>query len=276
MQHARAADSSWEAVVAVPSPALRGHVRRLVGYREDRGDRFVRTELPTPLVHLVLSCGPTIDVDGFGRRGSFVVGMDDRPATTAHDGRQDGIQLSLSPVAARAVLGLPAGAILRDVVEVDDALGGWGRELVARLGETEGWAERFAIAERALVARVRDAPAPSPLVAGTWAALAGSRGRAPIAQVARELGWSRRHLSERFAAEVGLTPKATARLLRFDHARELLAGRPDLTLAEVAAACGFADQAHMANEVRAHVGTTPRQLRAQHLPFFQDSPHAAA
>lgn len=273
---ARAPDRRWEAVVAPPvHPGLRPVVGRLVGYREDRGRPLTRDELPTPLVHLVLSAGPTIDVAGLGRFGSFVVGMDDGPSATRHDGVQDGVQLSLSPVLARAVLGVPAAALLRGVVEVDDVLGAWGRELAARLGDTGGWPARFALVERALERRLAVAAPPSPLVAGCWDALVRSRGTARIGEVAQELGWSRRHLTAGFTAEVGLSPKQTARLLRFDHARALLT-RTSLSLADVAARAGFTDQAHLTNEVRAATGRTPGALRAELLPFFQDSPHATA
>jgi transcriptional regulator GlxA family with amidase domain len=64
----------------------------------------------------------------------------------------------------------------------------------------------------------------------------------------------------RFRAQLGITPKHAARLVRFDHAAHLLAaGRP---AAEVAAASGYADQSHLHRETREFAGLTPAAVAA--------------
>ena len=80
--------------------------------------------------------------------------------------------------------------------------------------------------------------------------------------MAAETGWSGRHLTSRFRTEIGLTPKAAARVVRFDRARHLLAANAGGTghhLADLAAACGYFDQAHLAREFRALAGCPPSQ-----------------
>ena len=81
--------------------------------------------------------------------------------------------------------------------------------------------------------------------------------------LAAELGWSRRHLAARFRDEVGVSPKALARLLRFERALELLGTR---TLADIAYECGYYDQAHFNRDFRAFAGATPGELLARRLP----------
>lgn len=54
-------------------------------------------------------------------------------------------------------------------------------------------------------------------------------------------------------------------MLRFEHAVTLLSGRP---LADMAAVCGYADQAHLNREFRGLAGCTPRELA---LTFVQDT-----
>ena len=52
-----------------------------------------------------------------------------------------------------------------------------------------------------------------------------------------ETGWSRRHVTLSFRRQLGLTPKAYARLLRFQHATSLLMEQTRLrSLADVAVA----------------------------------------
>ena len=207
-----------------PDPRLRRLLRPYCGYVERTGERTLRPELPHPNVTLILSFGPAVDFPALGfRRGSFAAGIDPRPVVTAHDGLQQGVELNLSPLLASMVLGVPAGAIAREVVELDDLLGREGRELPERLHAAPGWRERFAIVDGWVVDRMARAPRPHPAVLGTWSALVRSGGRAPIGDLARESGWSRRHLSERFAGDVGVSPKTFARIVRFDRARDLIA-----------------------------------------------------
>ena len=93
------------------------------------------------------------------------------------------------------------------------------------------------------------------------------RGDVDISSVATDVGWSRRHLSEQFGAEYGVTPKEMARVLRFERSKMLFVGGVRATLAEIAAECGYADQAHMAREWRTLAGASPTQwLADEQLP----------
>jgi AraC-like DNA-binding protein len=101
-----------------------------------------------------------------------------------------------------------------------------------------------------------------------------------VEEIARRVGWSSRHLLDRFRAETGLTPKQAARVARFDRARRALAartaaGRP-ADLAALAAAAGFADQAHLIREWRAFTGLAPTRWLAAEFGFVQDGSMAGA
>ncbi|WP_249715084.1 helix-turn-helix domain-containing protein [Rhizomonospora bruguierae] len=78
-----------------------------------------------------------------------------------------------------------------------------------------------------------------------------------MASLAREIGWSTRYLSRRFA-EIGLAPKVAGRVARFDRARRLMVARGGAyPLAALAADCGYADQAHLTREFGALAGAPP-------------------
>jgi len=91
--------------------------------------------------------------------------------------------------------------------------------------------------------------------------------------LAAETGWSARHLGEQFRAETGLSPKAGARVVRFDRARRRLlrqqAERGRVVLAELATECGYYDQAHLAREFRDLAGCPPSALLAEELRNVQ-------
>jgi transcriptional regulator GlxA family with amidase domain len=76
-------------------------------------------------------------------------------------------------------------------------------------------------------------------------------------------------MTDRFRAELGITPKTAARIFRFERACGLI-GNLRLPLTEVAAACGYADQAHMTRDWNAFTGTSPKTWIVNELPFLQD------
>jgi AraC-like DNA-binding protein len=82
---------------------------------------------------------------------------------------------------------------------------------------------------------------------------------APIAELARRGGVSPAHASRALSASHGMPPQLLRRELRWRHALELLRG--DATLAEIAVAAGFADQAHLCRITRACSGLAPGALR---------------
>jgi AraC-like DNA-binding protein len=72
-----------------------------------------------------------------------------------------------------------------------------------------------------------------------------------------------RAFERKFRRTFHVTPQTYLRKLRLRVAsRSLVYGGQ--TLAEVAAACGFADQSHFTRVFRRHVGVTPRTYRHRH------------
>src|SRR5215471_8145446 len=73
-------------------------------------------------------------------------------------------------------------------------------------------------------------------------------------------GKSTYHFARAFKQSEGLPPHEFLVRCRLRRAQELLAGT-NLPLAEVALACGFADQSHFAHRFRRQVGLTPGRYR---------------
>jgi AraC-like DNA-binding protein len=231
-----------ELVLRAPEDVrLRGLVRGYQGFAERTTAPLCRREIPGGDVVVILDFDRGWDVDGTRLR-SFASGLYARPALVAHDGAAHSLQVDLTPL----------GALLgRDADRLVDAL-----------ATAPGWKRRFALLDAALARRADDAPPPRADVAYAWRRLAETHGTTPVAALTRELRCSRRHLASRFREEVGLTPKAFARVVRFRRAADLL--RDGRDLAATAAACGYADQAHMHRDFKALAGITP-------VTFLQDT-----
>ncbi|MEV6967256.1 helix-turn-helix domain-containing protein [Hamadaea sp. NPDC051192] len=201
---------------------------------------------------------------------SLASGMTVGPAYIPHDGEQYGVQLELTPAGARDLLGLPAAALAALVVPLPELLGRDARELIERMAEAPGWPQRFDVLDEVLtrrLGRVRERD-PAAEVAHAWDAIVTRAGAVRVDALAAEVGWSRRHLSARFAAEFGVSPKDAARIARFDRSHRLLRSEQRLSLAEIAARCGYYDQPHLDREWRALAGAAPTAwLAEENLPL---------
>jgi AraC-like DNA-binding protein len=249
-----------------PAPELRGVVQRAADFQE-RSAPLRRLESPLVGVVLIVSLGPDMEIDG-RPVGSFVAGVWDRPRLTGHYGEQAGYQLYLDLRGARRLLGVPAGELANRLVALEEVVGGFAAELAERLSDARCAWERHATAQRLLAGRLSATEAPTREVAYVLERLRTTCGAARVETLAREVGWSRRHLASRFRDTVGLPPKAVGRLFRVQHAAQRV--RAGDRLADVAYEAGYADQAHFNREFRELVGCTPSEF-----PFVQDIPVAA-
>jgi len=252
-----------EVVRRAPAIALRDHVLPYWGWEERTEGPVRRRECPSGHVHVILQFGTTIDTLEPVRRthGSFVAGLHESPAYTEHDGDSHGIEINLTPPAANRLLGLPMDTVTGEIPAAEDLLGPGASRFVDRLWNEESWERRFELLDVALSERLADGPQPSPGLEWAWRRLVATQGRVPVAALAAELGWSRRRLVMRFREHVGLPPKRYARILRFQHALELLI-RNGSRLADVALECGYYDQAHMNRDFRLFAGVTPTEWLA--------------
>ncbi|MDR8413257.1 helix-turn-helix domain-containing protein [Nonomuraea sp. 3-1Str] len=226
--------------------------------------------VPHPAVTLLLDFGagsPVVD-DATGRqqRGSIVAGpgIGSGGAVWARGENVECLQVRLSPVIARAVLGASPADLDGALVSLGDL---WGREasrIRERLGDVSSWQDRFALTDALLARRYAAGPPVDPEVAWAWNRIVGSRGLARVDGLAAEIGWSRKRLWSRFRSQLGLPPKRAVKLVRFDHAaHRLVAGEG---AARVAADSGYADQSHLHRDVMAFTGATPATVAGE--PFL--------
>ncbi len=82
----------------------------------------------------------------------------------------------------------------------------------------------------------------------------------PLSRLADECGLSVRHFARAFRVSTGASPHYWLLQRRVEHAREMLCSRA-MSLADIALACGFADQSHFTRVFTAMVGVSPGAWR---------------
>ncbi|MFI6047199.1 helix-turn-helix domain-containing protein [Nocardia sp. NPDC051321] len=147
------------------------------------------------------------------------------------------------PGTAPALLGVPAAELRDQRIELADV---WASGTVRRLTEQLAAADDPVLAlERIALRRAGEVEPPDPVLRRVVAALDAGWSVAATAEAA---GLNARLLHRRALAAFGYGPKTLARVLRMQ--RALAAARSGVSFADTAAATGFADQAHLAREVR--------------------------
>lgn len=236
----------------------------MAGFR-DRGITTVgHRAIPHPAVTLVLDfgAGPLIVDDAAGRqnRGSLVAGLG-FGAVRVRGENFEAVQVRLSPVIARAVLGVSPADLDGAVAALDDLWGRQASRIREQLSDASSWAERFALTDTLLARRHQAGSPVDPEVSWAWNRILVGRGQIRIDRLAAEVGWSRKRLWSRFHSQVGLPPKRAATLVRFDRAAHRLAAGVDA--ARVAADGGYADQSHLHRDVVAFTGVTPATVACE-------------
>ncbi len=242
-------------------------VERIVGY-EERGVGLPGSiETATLIVPLVISFGEAFSI-GLGRRaapseryGSFTSGLFAGPVHIASSGRAACIQIDFTIPGACRFFRLPLSELAGRMVALEDLDDAGLALLRRRLGDAGNWQTRLDLAERFVAERLVECDETDTIVERVCRAVGATGGRVRVTRMAESLGLSRRHLTDRFVATVGLGPKTVARMARFQSALAMAGNNTEW--ADVAAACGYADQAHLTREFAEFAGTTPARWLAK-------------
>jgi AraC family transcriptional regulator len=93
-----------------------------------------------------------------------------------------------------------------------------------------------------------------------------------ISDLANVVALSKSHFSRSFKHSVGLPPMEYVVVRRVERAKALIQSTRE-SLAEVALACGFADQAHLNRRFRDIVGISPGRWRRNNAPALESTPY---
>jgi AraC-like DNA-binding protein len=210
----------------------------------DRG--FVYTIVPDGCVDLVF------DLRG---AGAWLYGASPARMKAELAGSIDLVGVRLRPGRVGRALGVSGESLAGRVFDLEDAIGAaarsWADELAAARSahaRASAIARRLASLARGRGDRVGEAIADAVCETG---------GTVGADELARRFSLSARHVTRLCRRAVGLSPKQLGRVARFHSALRALASAPTRRLAELAAAHGYFDQAHMSGEFRALLGSTP-------------------
>jgi AraC-like DNA-binding protein len=249
----------------LPGPGLEGIVTAYWRVAGDASKVPSSAILPDGHVELVLNLGDRVALAGPAYTGDqpdrAVVGPLSRAVRLKYGERVHTFGIRFHPARGAGFLGQPAPTLTDKLVPLAQVCSPLDRvlpQLLAKNGSVETEASRSAL-DRVLFQQLPLALPTDHTVVTLVERL--SRSDAPlVSQIAREFELSSRQLQRRFLAAVGVPPKRFVRVVRFARVWQLASLSPPEAWADLAAAHGYADQAHMVREFRAFGAEPPTRL----------------
>jgi AraC-like DNA-binding protein len=222
--------------------------------------------LPDSSIELVCFTGAQAWIDDGTSRQSlpscYLVGLLDRPLTLRAEGTLRVAAARLFAWSLYPLLGAdftPRGVTLHGL---DQRLSERTAAVVAQL-EAGDLAAALACLEAVLLERAARLPRPPSQAWAAAQALVAAEGTLGVAELSARQHHSVRQIERQVQAAVGRSPKALARLARFQQVRDRLYADPAQDLAALATDLGYSDQAHLSREFKAFSQRTPRQFSAE-------------
>lgn len=256
----------WTVAVCVPAPDLKDIVATLwfgegqISYARDR-------ILPSGQSQLLINLGPTQYriVEGppeqrIPFRDIWYSGLHQGPIDTEIPHGSALLGVAFSAHGSYPWLGSDLSGLADRIIALADALGDGVLALRERLLDCADIGARFELVECWLRARLRPRAAIHPAVRWAVDRIAASAGRIGIDDLARQTGYTRKHLNTLFQRQIGLGAKALARVHRFNGALTVLGQVDEVPWAELALHCGYYDQSHLVRDFRSFSGYAPGEF----------------
>jgi AraC-like DNA-binding protein len=192
------------------------------------------------------------------RSESFVISASDTPNTL--------IGAQFTHGGAAVFFDVPLSDLRNTHAPLDEVVGPSSAVLREQLLELRTPDQRLDLFESWLAKRLRGRSGPEPAIA--WAVRRLQRPHTRVADVAADIGRSSRWFIDRFASDVGLTPKVFSRVQRFQAALRCAHRHASVNLADLAASAGYFDQAHLSHEFTMLAGMSPSALLAGRTAFL--------
>jgi AraC-like DNA-binding protein len=178
------------------------------------------------------------------------------------------------PGAARRFFPVAAHELHNIDVALSDLHPGEADRLLNEICSTTDESARFRIVECYLIRKLKDAKPIPPAVRYAAHQLSRAGNVSSVRRIQTDTGLSHTRFIQLFTEHVGLTPKLFCRVRRFHHVLGRMEKGLPVRWAELAADCGYFDQAHLIRDFHAFAGATPLECSRALLKSDTRSPAA--
>ncbi len=246
-------------------PPLSAYVELFTYYEDYAPDHSIERLLPEGVVEIVidLTDDPKLIFDNHtlkpaqSCRKSWISGMRSRYISIGVGRRSAMFVIRFRRGMAWRFLQMPMAEIDDMVVDAEQVLGASFSSMRQRLMDAESIEQKFIIAERCILERMKSGSETHPAIQYTLHQMLSNPSTATINEIVRKTGYSHKHFLSLFGKHVGLTPKQFLRIAKFQQAVRDIESRSHIHWTQLAHDCGYYDQAHFINDFKEFSGFSP-------------------
>lgn len=238
----------------VPSATVARYVAHFWSVRWALDAPFLSETLPHPSLHIVFEM-----IEGRDPRAQLH-GVVTGRFSKRLEGRGEVFGIKFRPAAFP--LGAPTVRLTDHVIPLDRVLGEGAHSLTRAIVEADGLAAKIEAAESLLAPLLPPLADEAACLRDLVERIATDRTLLRVEDVAALVGLDVRTLQRRFRHHVGVSPKWVIQRYRLHEAAEQIRSASAPSLAALARALGYADQAHFSRDFKRVVGRNPSELSA--------------
>lgn len=259
-----------------PELPLQDHIGAVFHYSGFTPDHSIERVVPTGHVFLIF------ELDGIARHtydnetlmctgtftGAWIAGAHTGCISISAHRDSEMLVIRFKPAGAHPFLHEPVHEFNDRVIPAENVFGDGILELRERLLCAAAPRDKFALVDAWLAARFDAGRVPPPELLVMLDRLQ-NRPAANLKDAAWRYPHTHKHLIGQFRKYVGLTPKPYQRILRFNEVLQRINGKDEITWAEIASLCGYADQSHFIREFKYFSGFIPRAFTGREFHMGQ-------
>jgi AraC-like DNA-binding protein len=274
----------------IPHTVLQDYVKRFwILEKEYTAEDSTEEVTPDACVELILNFGnPYVQVDGTKQRELpkvSLIGLQSKPLTFRASGVVKLVAVRFFAWGALPFLKHEVQPHSTMRVELEAGLSNLVAKIAAKVHADE-YQKAVEQVEDFLIGKRLNALFEPQQVRAAAKLLYHTKGQFRVAALADRCHASARQLERQFDQATGVSPKALARIIRFEAIRSRLMFQPDANLTDLAYEFGYTDQAHFIHDFKAFTNKTPSEFAAemlnlqeifhnhQNVVFLQSPPNA--
>jgi AraC-like DNA-binding protein len=203
----------------------------------------------------------TSDNDFVIQPRAFVVGQLTEPFVIQPTGEVNCFAARFYPYGIGNILNTPLKNLENKETPIAELFGEeTAKSLQEKIVNATDTAARIAIIEEFLQNKLNESATIDTIVKSTVEALLQSSGTASIKTILEDKQAQRRQLERKFSAQIGMSPKQLAKILRLQTALKLLLTQPNNSFTQIAYESEYYDQNHFIKDFKEFTGITPKEF----------------